>query len=196
MKKIIPKDANLIPTNAKRVFKGEIFEMHQWPQKMYDGSIATFEMLKRPDTVVVLAVKDNKLVVLRQSQPNIKGEFLDFPGGRADEGETPLLSAKREVLEETGMTFRCWKLLDVVQPLQKIEWFVYTFLATGFENQTGTNHDAGEKIEIMMMSYDEVIKSADGQIRLDAGLLAKYGNLKKLIHAPEFKGREVVIKMS
>ncbi len=36
-----------IPPNAKRVFKGIIFDVYQWQQKMFDGSKETFEMLKR-----------------------------------------------------------------------------------------------------------------------------------------------------
>ncbi|HVS79005.1 MAG TPA: NUDIX domain-containing protein, partial [Candidatus Saccharimonadales bacterium] len=110
MNNVVPEDANLIPVNAKKVFDGKIFDVYQWPQKMYDGTTETFEMLKRPNTVVVLAIKDGELVILKQSQPNLQNEFMDFPGGRADEGETPLESAKRELLEETGMTFKNWKL--------------------------------------------------------------------------------------
>ncbi|HVO86237.1 MAG TPA: NUDIX hydrolase, partial [Candidatus Binatia bacterium] len=191
MKKIIPKDANLIPDSAKRVFKGKIFEVWQWPQDMYDNSKETFEMLKRPDTVVVLAIKDGKFIILRQSQPNLKNEFLDFPGGRADPGETPLESAKRELLEETGMTFKNWRLLNVNQPMQKIEWFIYTYLATDFENQVNTNHDAGEKIEILAMSFDE-IKNIDAELaRFDQDIFNTHGSIEDLIKAPEFQGRDI-----
>lgn len=193
MKKIIPNGANLVPRNAKRVFKGEIYDVYQWPQKMYDGSVATFEMLKRPDTVVVLAIKDDKFVVLRQQQPGINGEFLDFPGGRADEGETPLESAERELLEETGMKFRNWKLLEVKQASWKIEQFIYTYLATGFKSETDTNHDNGEKIELDFMAFDEVLKNSDDQIRLNVDLLKKYGSLEGLLNAPEFEGREIEV---
>ena len=191
MKKIIPKDANLIPDSAKRVFKGKIFEVWQWPQDMYDNSKETFEMLKRPDTVVVLAIKDGKFIILRQSQPNLKNEFLDFPGGRADPGETPLESAKRELLEETGMTFKNWRLLNVNQPMQKIEWFIYTYLATDFENQVNTNNDAGEKIEILAMSFDE-IKNIDAELaRFDQDIFNTHGSIEDLIKAPEFQGRDI-----
>lgn len=172
------------------VFKGKIFEVWQWPQIMYDGSTETFEMLRRPDTVVVIAVKDEKIVLTKQSQPNLKNEFLDFPGGRADEGETPLESAKREMLEETGMTFKNWKLIDVIQPLHKIEWFIYTFVATVFGDETNTNHDAGEKIEVFTMSFEE-IKNIDGErARFDQGIFSRYATIEELLGAPEYNGQE------
>lgn len=190
MNKVIPEDANLIPKTAKRVFKGKIFEVWQWPQKMYDGTTATFEMLKRPDTVVVIAIKDEKIVITRQSQPNLKNEFMDFPGGRSDEGESPLEAAHREMLEETGMTFKNWKLIEVIQPLQKIEWFIYTYVATDFENQSDTKHDAGEKIEVLTMSFEE-IKSIDGErARFDQGIFNRYGSLEELINSSEYAVKE------
>src|SRR5215467_9321922 len=43
MKKLVPEHAILIPEHAERVFQGKIFDVYQWPQKLYDGSTATFE---------------------------------------------------------------------------------------------------------------------------------------------------------
>src|ERR1700733_8127048 len=100
MKKIIPPSAVLIPDQAKRVFKGEIFDVYQWPQTMFDGTAATFEMLKRPDTVQAIAVVDDKILVLNDEQPH-RGARLTFPGGRADKSnESTDAAIKREVHEE------------------------------------------------------------------------------------------------
>lgn len=191
MKKIIPKDAHLIPAEAKKVFEGEIFDVYQWPQTMFDGTLETFEMLKRVDTVNAVAVNDDKIIILKQTQPTIDKPFLGFPGGRSERGEAPLDAAKRELLEETGMSFKSWKLLNVIQPVQKIEWFIYSYLATEFENQAETKHDAGEKIQLMSLSLEEVLASSDGQQRIDEDLLAGQSSLADLINAPEFEGQEV-----
>src|SRR3989338_8402924 len=91
-----------LPKNAKRVFKGEIFEVWQWRQKMYDGTTETFEMLKRPDTTQVIAVIEDKILILKQKQPNNASAFLSLAGGRREKNESALNSAKRELLEETG----------------------------------------------------------------------------------------------
>ena len=45
--RVLPKGARLIPREAELVFRGEIYEVHQWLQKMPDGSVETFEMLRR-----------------------------------------------------------------------------------------------------------------------------------------------------
>lgn len=190
MRLVIPADANLIPETAKRVFKGVIYEVYQWQQQMFDGSYETFEMLKRPDTVKVLAIKDNKLIVLEQEQPG-QSAFYDLPGGRHDyEAESELQAVKRELLEETGMSFQTWKLLDVWQPFSKIEGFVYLFLATDFISQIEQRLDAGEKITILQLDFQEVKKLLDhpSSRYLPKKLLQLLHSLDDLRNLPEYAG--------
>lgn len=156
MRKYIPNGILTIPKNAELVFVGKIFNVYQWPQKLYDGTIETFEMLSRKDTVKVIAIKDNKVIITRQKQPR-KEWFYDFPGGRNDvPEENELDAAKREMLEETGMTFKTWKLIEVHQPFAKIDWLVYTFIANDFISQETQKLDGGEKIEVKEVSLDEL----------------------------------------
>lgn len=161
-----PKNAVTIPKDAKCIFKGIIYDVYQWEQTLFDGSITTFEMLKRPDTVKVLAIKDDLLVILEQEQPNQR-KFYDIPGGMHEhEGETELDAIQRELLEETGLKFKTWKLLSVKQPNRKIEQFVYTFLATDFIESTDINADAGEKIKVHFMPLKEakaILSSAEAR---------------------------------
>lgn len=165
----MPENAKLIPEEAERVFKGKIYEVYQWPQKMFDGSFETFEMLRRPDTVKIIPIvtaeearrlrfkaEEPQLIVTKQEQPR-KDCFYDYPGGRMDEEDADeLAAAKRELLEETGLSFQNWKLVKVEQPFNKIDWLVYTFVATGLLGRTEQSLDAGEKIEVVAMGLDEV----------------------------------------
>ena len=170
MRTVLPKNAKLVPETAKRVFEGKIFDVYQWDQELFDGSHTTFEMLKRPDTVNVFAIKDGKLVILEQQQPR-SGVFYSVAGGRHDNpNESELDAAKRELLEETGMTFKSWRLISVTQPFAKMEWFIYTFLATDFESEIEPQLDGGEKIIKKLMTLDEVkaiISGLDANSRLD-----------------------------
>lgn len=172
------------------VFKGEIFEVYQWPQKMYDGTTATFEMLKRPDTLKVLAIKDDKVVILNQKQPDSDKSFLDLPGGRHDyENEDELVAAKRETLEETGMTFKNWRLIKLEQPHSKIDWFVYLFLATGFESQQEQKLDNGENIEVELVSFGELknLVNEPKARHLPKELIEACGSLDDLLGLPQYQ---------
>lgn len=173
MRKYIPGRMKLIPEQATCQFRGELFEVYQWPQELFDGSMATFEMLKREDTVVIIALltpeeqkslgytvddenMEDKIVITYQTQPH-QDWFYDYPGGRHDNTEeTELEAAQREMREETGMSFKNWKLVAVRQPFTKIDWLVYTFVATGLIRQGAQELDAGEKIEVMAVTFDEL----------------------------------------
>lgn len=188
MRTVLPKNPKLIPENAEKVFSGQIFDVYHWQQEMFDGSFETFEMLKRADTVKVIAIKDDKIVVLDEEQPHHK-PFLDIPGGRHDhEEESELEAAKRELLEETGMTFSSWKLLSVEQPHTKIDWLVYVFLATDFVGQTEQKLDAGEKINVKLFSLEE-IKNLIGDPKnryLPKEILSQLRSIEDLKSLPEY----------
>jgi ADP-ribose pyrophosphatase len=188
MRNVIPHNAHLIPKEAKRVFKGIIFDVYQWQQKMYDGSTRTFEMLRRPDTIKVLGIKDGKIIILDEEQPHYGREYT-LPGGRNDvEGEDELACAKREMLEETGMTFKTWKLIDAYQRQHKIETFIYIFLATDFVTQGKSQVDGGEDITVKLVSFEECLahsKSDEGAY-LPRDLLEKAGSIEGLLRLPEY----------
>lgn len=153
-----PKSKQPLPPHAKRVFKGTIFDVYQWEQEMYDGSRAIFEKLKRPDTVVVFPVlPDGKIILTEQEQPG-KQPFIGATGGRVDEGEDILTAAKRELLEESGYIAEEFILWDSAQPISKIEWAIYTFIAKGLKKVADLDLDAGEKIKLKPVTLDELIE--------------------------------------
>jgi 8-oxo-dGTP pyrophosphatase MutT (NUDIX family) len=155
-----PKSKQPIPDDAKKVFKGKLFDVYQWEQGLYDGTKTIFEKLKRPDTVVIFPVlPDGRILLTEQEQPG-KEPFVATTGGRVDEGEDILSAAKRELLEESGYEADKFILWDAQQPTPKIEWCVYTFIAKGLKKVSEINPDAGEKIKLMPVSLDELIEIA------------------------------------
>ena len=153
-----PESQPSIPPHAKRVFKGVIFEAYQWEQELYDGSTATFEKLKRLDTAVVLPVTtDGKIILTRQEQPG-KLPFYGLAGGRIEDGEDVAAAAERELLEETGYKAEELVLLDAQQPLSKLDWAVYTFVGKNCRKVQEQQLDAGEKISLELVTFDEFMK--------------------------------------
>lgn len=153
-----------IPAQAKSVFKGEIFEVFQWPQKMFDGSEATFEMIKRPYTAQVIATRNNKILLAEEEQPN-KGKFVSVFGGRQEPHETAIEGAKRELLEESGLVSEDWEQLVMYVYPGKIDWEISMFIARNVEIVTNINLDAGEKITVREVSFDEFVEIVIGNYK-------------------------------
>ena len=155
-----PEPHSKLPEDAKLVHKGTIFDVYQWQQKLYDGKVATFERLKRPDTVCVIPVlPDGRILLINQQQPSTE-PFVSEIAGRMEEGEDPLEAMKRELLEETGYQADTWSLWDVRQPVHKIDWAVYVFIAKGLKKVAEPNLDGGEKIELLPVTFDDFLEKA------------------------------------
>jgi len=153
-----PEPKTKIPVNAKCVFKGIIFDVYQWEQELYDGSKTTFEVLKRIDTVNVVPVtKEGKIILLEQVQPGVE-PFIGFAGGRIDKGEDVLEAARRELLEETGYKSDNYVLWDSTQYFSKMDWAGYTFIARNCEKAADLNLDAGEKIKLKLIDFEELLE--------------------------------------
>lgn len=147
-----------MPPEAKQVFKGEIFEVFQWPQQLYDGSIATFERIKRPDSAGVLAVTPEKKIVLTYQEQPMHKPFWGLLGGVVDPGETPQETAMRELREEGGFAAEVWKEWFSFRPSTRIEWSMHTFVAQQTKKVTEPHLDAGEKITIHELTFDEFVE--------------------------------------
>jgi ADP-ribose pyrophosphatase len=145
-----------IPTNAELKFKGKIFTVYQWEQEMFEGPAQTFEMLKRQDTTQVIVIRGDKVLINLQEQPT-KGKFYSLFGGRVEEGESPLLGAKRELLEESGMSSEDWSLWKIDNPLSKIDWKIYTFVARDCVKTQEPCLDGGERIEVLEVTFEEFL---------------------------------------
>ncbi len=186
-----------LPKNAKKVFEGIIFDVFQWPQKMFDGSTATFEKVVRENTVVIVPTVGKKIVILKQKQPGLNW-YYDLPSGRMDKvGESPKQAALRELKEETGLVPKKIKLWKTYKPSGKVLQKVYFFIAYDCSKVYEQKLDPGEKIQVGYKTFDEFLKLSDhprcffGPLMIDV-LLARihkqnYEYLKNALFKPSLK---------
>lgn len=155
-----------LPEHAKCVFEGEIFDVYQWDQHLYDGSTATFEKMSRPDTAVVFPITtEGKILIIEDSQPH-RETVLTTVNGRIEEGETPMQGAKRELLEETGYEARSLEFFYEITPVEKLDWVNYVFIGKGCKKVSEPHLDPGERIVVREVTFDELLSlTREGKLR-------------------------------
>ena len=148
-----------IPKNAKAVYKGIRFTVYHWRQKLLDGSYATFEGVKRRDTVRVLPVVGRSILIAKEWLVDGKIIFGTF-GGLAEDGERPLSVGKRELLEESGYVSDDWKLACVEIPPESwlAEYKVYVFIARNCRKVARQKLDRSEKIEVRSVTLGQLLR--------------------------------------
>lgn len=106
-----PQPATLIEATvaSEELLHGKFLRVYRDTVRLPDGSHATREYVKRPGAVVVIPLLDDGRVVLeRQYRYPVGQVMIEFPAGKLDAGEDPLVCGQRELLEETGYTARQW----------------------------------------------------------------------------------------
>lgn len=154
-------DAHLIETriSSEDVFRGKLLHVKRDTVRLPDGTEATREYIAHPGAVMIVPrLADGKLLLERQFRYPLHRVFIEFPAGKIDEGEEPLATAARELLEETGYTAQRWTYLATLHPLitystERIE----VFMADGLE-YVGAKLDAGEFVEILTATLETALE--------------------------------------
>ncbi|MRN53516.1 NUDIX domain-containing protein [Paenibacillus monticola] len=89
--------------STQPIFEGNIITLQVDTVRMPDGNTATREVIKHPGAVAVLALNQNKMLVVEQYRQPMHRTEVEIPAGKLDKGEDPLAAAHRELQEETGL---------------------------------------------------------------------------------------------
>jgi ADP-ribose pyrophosphatase len=149
------------PKNAKRIFHGHSISVYQWPQKMFDGKIKTFERGLLIGGVSVFAGVGNKVILIKQQQPDTPW-YYDIPGGALDNPkENPRQTALRELIEETGYKPESFEMFEIMENIGRVSRTRYIFVAKNCKKVGPQSLDYGEKIKVMLVNFEEFLKFSD-----------------------------------
>lgn len=144
--------------DSMAVYEGDFIKVFKDNVRLPDGSVGSREHIVHPGAVAVLAILDNgDLLMERQFRYAPQREFIELPAGKIDHGEDILLTAQRELLEETGYIASQWTHLTTAWPCigfadERMEYF----LARGLTYQ-GRQLDDGEFLETFELSLSDAL---------------------------------------
>lgn len=169
----------VLSENESIAYSGKIGEIVETQQP--DGRV--FERYRRPPGARIIIVSpDNKILVTKEYRQESGRVDLRLPGGKVrdtiDSYHELLMSdedmlaaateaARKEALEETGMTVGALELATIANAGSTVEWDLYYFITTDYEeHHEGQQLEHGEDIQVTWATIDE-IKLAAKEKRMD-----------------------------
>jgi 8-oxo-dGTP pyrophosphatase MutT (NUDIX family) len=131
-----------------------------------DGAEGIYGVVEILPSCGIAAINEHNQIALVGQWRYVHNKYsLEIPTGGSERGETPLDAAKRELLEETGLTARDWTALGTVDNSNGVTTdTAHLFLARNLT--TGPPVPQGdEQVELRWMPFaDAVLSVMNGEI--------------------------------
>ncbi len=146
--------------SSQTVYQGIFLQIRKDQARLPDNSLHAREWVVHPGAAAIVALNDlGEVLMERQWRYPMAREYLEIPAGKIDPGETPLQTAQRELLEETGRTAEHWEHLTEIHPaIGFSNEIIHIFLASGIQGSPDqAKLDHGERIESFWMPLDDLM---------------------------------------
>jgi len=156
-------------TNVETVHEGAITTYQLADVTLPDGKEAQREIVRHDTAAAVIPfTEDQKILLVRQYRVSIGKTTLELPAGlRDDEDKDGIVTAQRELEEETGMRSDNWRFVTSFYSTPGFtDEFVEIYEAHGLEKVAGgAAQDDSEFIEVVELDFDEAMDAyAQGEL--------------------------------
>lgn len=140
--------------NQEIIYKGKIVNIRN-DQVEVNNSTRLREVVEHPGGVCILAInKNNEVMVVEQYRYGIEQFLLELPAGKKEPNDDPLITAQRELLEETGITASNWEYFGVFYPSPAyLSEVIHLYVATELQFST-PNLDDGEYLDAYFLPLE------------------------------------------
>ncbi|TVX92824.1 NUDIX hydrolase [Paenibacillus agilis] len=157
-----------VTIETKKIFDGKVITLQVDTVSLPDGTTATREIVKHPGAVAVLAIRDDKMIVVEQYRKPLGKSQVEIPAGKLDAGEQPEAAAKRELEEETG--YQAESLIPLTSFYTSpgfADEIIHVFVAEQLVD--GSMHtDEDEFLEVTALTLDEAFEAIRAERISDA----------------------------
>ncbi|MGC8585985.1 MAG: NUDIX hydrolase [Candidatus Micrarchaeia archaeon] len=155
----------------KIYYKGNLLTLEEEKIKL-KGNKITAVRIKENDAVVILPIFNNRIVIEKQYRPPIKKFIYELPAGHIKGNETPIMAAKRELLEETGFFAKRLRFMFKAYPQPGTTTSMHFFYYAECSKRGEARPEADEDIKIKLMRIDKALKMVRAHLIIDTKTIA------------------------
>ncbi|MFJ3387952.1 MULTISPECIES: NUDIX domain-containing protein [unclassified Lysinibacillus] len=145
-------------TKTTPIYDGKIVKLQVDDVTLPNGNVAKREIIKHPGAVAVIAVTDEgKLVLVEQYRKALERSIIEIPAGKLEPGEEPIVTARRELEEETGYGAQNFTYLQAFATSPGFaDEIIHLFVAKDlYKIENKAELDEDEFVELLEVSLEE-----------------------------------------
>lgn len=156
-----------------RIFEGKKFDLYVQEYVKDNGQAHKIEVIVHPGSVVILPIlSDDKIVMIQNYRRTIGKKLWELPAGTLEMDESPLITASRELIEETGYQANSIKpLISFYTSPGICTEMMHIFLAQNLTH-VGQNLNDNEEIEIETIPLTKTLEMVKNNEIMDGKTIA------------------------
>lgn len=155
----------------EKIFSGKVIQVYVEDVQLPNGNTSKREIVKHPGAVAILPLtNEGKLVLVRQYRKALERVLVEIPAGKLEKGEEPLVTARRELEEETGYSAQSMRhLISFYTSPGFADELIHLYVAEGLvklEEAAGLDDD--EFVDLLEVTLEEALAMLETKEIYDA----------------------------
>jgi ADP-ribose pyrophosphatase len=146
--------------SSETIYQGKIIDLQVDEVKLPNGKTSKRELIKHPGAVAVIALTpEGKIVMVEQYRKALERSIVEIPAGKLEPGEEPIITAARELEEETG--YGCEELEHLISFYTSpgfADELVHLYIAKNITRiEEARELDEDEFVELLEVTVEEAL---------------------------------------